>query len=103
MLNYDMIKFDFFISSLIFEKIMNLESSEHSIMTSRPDTNNIALSKSCDEIIDNRFFGEHYTVAYAVFLVQAKKNIKIPIDSWRFPMIGNPRMKENIEFECSRF
>mgnify|MGYP001163799901 CR=1 FL=1 len=97
MLKYDMIKFDFFISSLIFEKIMNLESSEHSIMTSRPDTNNIALSKSCDEITDNRFFGEHYTVAYAVFLVQAKKNIKIPIDSWRFPMIGNPKMKENIE------
>lgn len=75
---------------------MNLKSHEYPIVYSRTDTDNFALSKSCDVITNNKFFGEHYTVAYAVFFVQAK-NIKIPIESWRFPLICNPKMKENIE------
>ena len=55
------------------------------------------LEISDNTIYDRIFFGEHYTVSYAVFLIHAKNKVKISIDSWRFPMISHPTMKDNME------
>lgn len=75
---------------------MSLETSEYSPVHIVP-INGTVLSESCDTISDRTFFGEHYTVSYAVFLIQAKMKVKISIDSWRFHMISHPKMKDNME------
>tara|TARA_B100000401_G_scaffold437010_1_gene381632 strand:- start:629 stop:1726 length:1098 start_codon:yes stop_codon:yes gene_type:complete len=75
---------------------MSLETAELSIVD--PNTTiNSGSSESCDLITNRRFFGDYYTVSYAVFLLQAQTTCKISIDSWRFPMISHPKMKENME------
>ena len=81
---------------MLIQNTMSIETVECSLLVPN-STINSDSSESCSLITDRRFFGDYYTVSYAVFLIQAQEICKISIDSWRFPMVSHPKMKENME------
>ena len=54
---------------------MSLETTERLLVVPN-STINSGSSESCSLITDRRFFGDYYTVSYAVFLYKHRKFVK---------------------------